>query len=159
MKVNNLKDKDTGNMRTMEEEEEDGGEEGGGQRAREHETNGGGGENGQTEQLENCDHLVAGGSDRSSEMPLNKTDNKIANGDVANMRSDLINERLAKRDISEDEEDIPLINNIGEEEEANIGEEENVHASIRHVAELIEEEEEEVPLIIAENDEGEKCIF
>ena len=67
------------------------------------------------------------------------------------MRSDSITEQLAKRDIAEDKEDIPLINNIGEEE--------NVHASFRHVAELIEEEEEvaEVPLIIAEDDEDENA--
>ena len=51
-------------------------------------------------------------------------DNELADGDVANMRSDSITEQLAKRDITEDEEDIPLINNIGEEK--------SVHASIRH---------------------------
>ena len=93
-------------------EHEDNGGGGGGeeQRDREHENNGrGGGENGQTEQLENHNHLVAGRSDLSSEMPLNETDNELADRDVANMRSDSITEQLAKRDITEDEEDIPLI--------------------------------------------------
>ena len=132
------------------EHEDNGGGGGGEKRDREHENNGrGGGENGQTEQLENRNHLVAGRSDLSSEMPLNEMDNELADRDVANMRSDSITERLAKRDITGDEEDIPLINNIGEEE--------NVHASIRHMAELIEEEEEEVPLIITEDDEDENA--
>ena len=84
--------------------------------------------------------------------------NELAIGDVTNESNDSQTKRLAARDITENEEDVPLINDIGEEEEDvsliinSIGEE-NVHASIGHMAELMEEEEEEVPLIIAE-DEG-----
>ena len=105
-------DEELGGQRDRERENNGGGGgKRGGQRDREHENSGGGGENGQTEHLENRDHLVAGRSDLSSEMPLNEMDNELADGDVANMRSDSITEQLAKRDITEDEEDIPLINN------------------------------------------------
>ena len=135
-------------------EHEDNGEGGGGdvgeeQRDREHENNGrGGGENGQTEQLENHDHLVAEESDQSLEMSLNGMDNELPGGDMTNESNDSRTERLAARDITDDEEDVALINSIGEE---------NVHASIRHMAELMEEEEEEeVPLIIAEEEEEEE---
>ena len=74
---------------------------------------------------------------------------------MTNESNDSRTEQLAARDITENEEDVPSINDIGEEEEDvplinSIGEE-NVHASIGHMAELMEEEE--VPLIIAE-DEG-----
>ena len=67
---------------------------------------------------------------------------------------------MAARDITENEEDVPLINDIGEEKEDvplinSIGEE-NVHASIGHMAEVMEEEEEEVSLIIAEDEEMEE---
>ena len=166
--------------RDDEEEEREGVDEGGelrGERDREHEDNGGGGgeyggqidsecenngggvegDNCQTEQLENCDRLVARESNQSLEMPLNGMNNELG-GDVTNESNDSRTEQLAAKDIMENEEDVPLINDIGEEEENvpliinSIGEE-NVHASIGHMAELMEEEEEEVPLIIAE-DEG-----
>ena len=137
----------------VREHEDNGGGGGGsvgeGQRDREHENNGrGGGENGQTEQLENHDHLVAEESDQSLEMSLNGMDNELPGGDVTNESNDSRTERLAARDITDDEEDVALINSIGEE---------NVHASIRHMTELMEEEEEEeVPLIIAEEEEEEE---
>ena len=139
-----------GEERVREHEDNGGGGGGGsvgeGQRDREHENNGrGGGENGQTEQLENHDHLVAEESDQSLEMSL---DNELPGGDMTNESNDSRTERLAARDITDDEEDVALINSIGEE---------NVHASIRHMAELMEEEEEEeVPLIIAEEEEEEE---
>ena len=72
-------------------------------------------------------------------------DNELAGGDVTNEGNESRTERLAARDIIEDEEDVPLINSIGEE---------NVHANIRHMAELMEEEKEEVSLIIAEEEEN-----
>ena len=135
-------------------------EDNGGQIDSERENNGGGveGDNGQTEQLENYDSLVARESNQSLEMTLNGMNNELG-GDVTNESNDSRTEQLAARDITENEEDVPLINDIGEEEEEisliinSIGEE-NVHASIGHMAELMEEEEEEeIPLIIAE-DEG-----
>ena len=135
-------------------------EDNGGQIDSERENNGGGveGDNGQTEQLENCDSLVARESNQSLEMPLNGMNNELAGGDVTNESDDSRTEQLTARDITENEEHVPLINDIGEEEEEDVSlinsiGEENVHASIGHMAELMEEEEEEIPLIIAE-DEG-----
>ena len=144
--------------RDREYEDNGGGGEYGGQIDSERENNGGGVEvEGQTEQLENCDHLVARESNQSLEMPLNGMNNELAGGDVTNESNDSRIEQLAARDTIENEEDIPLIISIGEEEADvplinSIGEE-SVRASIRHMAELMEEEEDEVPLIIAE-DEG-----
>ena len=150
-----------GEERVREHEDNGGGGGGeyGGQIDSESENNGGGveGDNSQTEQLENCDSLVARESNQSLEMPLNGMNNGLG-GDVTNESNDSRTEHLAARDITENEEDNPLINSIGEEEADfslinSIGEE-NVHASIGHMAELMEEEEEEeIPLIIAE-DEG-----
>ena len=41
-------------------------------------------------------------------------DNELPGGDVTNESNDSRTERLAARDIMEDEEDVPLINSIGE---------------------------------------------
>ena len=82
-----------------------GGGEYGGQIDSERENNGGGveGDNGQTEQLENCDSLVARESNQSLEMPLNGMNNELVGGDVTNESNDSRTEQLAARDITENE--------------------------------------------------------
>ena len=93
------------NSEEKETENNGGGRGGGeGQRDSERENNGGGvGDNGQTEQLENCDSLVARESNQSLEMPLNGMNNELAGGDVTNESNDSRTEQLAARDITENE--------------------------------------------------------